>query len=153
VSVIDRFYRAFAERDADGMCACYHPAVHFSDPVFPDLQGPRAGAMWQMLCASGEDLRIEYERLDEKSARWNAWYTFQGGRAVHNLVDASFELEDGLITRHTDRFDLWRWSRMALGPTGYLLGWTPMVRSAIRRQANKGLDHWIETKGLPELNR
>ena len=42
---------------------------------------------------------------------------------------------------------------MALGPTGYLLGWTPMVRSAIRRQADKGLDRWIETKGLPELNQ
>ncbi|MFY8063069.1 MAG: nuclear transport factor 2 family protein, partial [Usitatibacteraceae bacterium] len=32
---IRRFYAAFANRDADGMAACYHPEIAFSDPAFP----------------------------------------------------------------------------------------------------------------------
>ena len=38
-----------------------------------------------------------------------------------------------------DSFDLWRWSRQALGTKGLLLGWTPLVRNAVRAQALKGL--------------
>ena len=41
------------------MAECYASDVHFSDPVFPDLRGPRAGAMWQMLTEAPGDLRIE----------------------------------------------------------------------------------------------
>jgi hypothetical protein len=36
---IERFYRALAACDGDGMAACYAPDVHFSGPVFPDLNG------------------------------------------------------------------------------------------------------------------
>jgi len=151
VSTIERFYAAFSERDADGMCACYHPDVRFSDPVFPDLQGGRAGAMWQMLCANGKDLRVEFEASGDDAGRWQAWYTFRTGRAVHNIIDARFVLKDGLIVEHTDSFDLWRWTRMALGPTGVLLGWTPMIRNKIQGMAGKGLDQWIADNGLPQL--
>ena len=41
------------------MAACYAPDVTFSDPVFPDLRGAQAGAMWRMLTASSTDLRVE----------------------------------------------------------------------------------------------
>ena len=151
MSVIDRFYTAFASRDADAMCACYHPDVEFSDPVFPDLKGGQAGAMWQMLCAGGKDLRVEHTLEGEDGARWQAWYTFRTGRLVHNIIDAKFELRDGLIVKHTDVFDLWRWTRMALGPSGYLLGWSPMVRNKVQTMAGKGLSKWVEENGLPEL--
>ena len=75
------------------MEACYAPDVHFSDPVFVDLRGPEAGAMWRMLTERGTDLRVELlERSvdgDRGSARWRAHYTFsQTGRPVVNDVRA-----------------------------------------------------------------
>lgn len=146
--VIARFYEAFAKRDAAGMIACYDPAVQFSDPVFPDLRGERAGAMWRMLCARGKDLRIECRdvRADATggSAHWDAWYTFsRTGRAVHNSVDASFEFRDGRIVRHTDRFDLHRWAAQALGLPGRLLGGTAFLQKRIRAMAAQGLDAYL----------
>ena len=62
---------------------------------------------------------------------------------MHNEIDATFTFSDGVIASHRDVFDLWRWSRMALGKKGTLLGWTPLVRKAIRKQARKSLDAWI----------
>ncbi len=146
--MIRRFYEAFAKRDADTMVACYAPDVHFSDPVFPDLRGERAGAMWKMLAGRAADLRVESSgfRADDRegAAHWEAWYTFSAtGRRVHNVIDARFEFRDGLITRHADTFDFWRWSRQALGPAGLFLGWSPIVRNKVRGQAAKGLDLYL----------
>ena len=145
--LLTRFYAAFARRDAESMAACYAPDVVFSDPVFPKLEGAQAGNMWRMLCAAGKDLRIEASGIeaDDTSARahWDAWYTFSGtGRAVHNIIDARFEFANGLIRRHTDTFDLWRWSRLALGPSGLFLGWSPLVQNTIRDRARRGLEKW-----------
>jgi hypothetical protein len=76
-------------------------------------------------------------------AHWDAWYTFSAtGRSVHNIIDARFEFADGLIRRHTDTFDLWRWSRLALGPSGLFLGWSPLVQNTIRDRARRGLEKW-----------
>lgn len=147
--LINRFYEAFARRDGAAMAACYHPAVHFSDPVFPDLNGPAAGAMWRMLTERGKDLRIEHRDVQADdvagSAHWEAWYTFSAtGRAVHNVIDARFAFKDGLIVNHEDSFDFYRWSRQALGATGLLLGWTPMVKGKVRGQAAAGLAKFME---------
>ena len=143
-ALIERFYGAFAERDGAGMAACYAPDVRFSDPVFTDLRGPEAGAMWRMLTGRANDLRIELlerEADDERgSARWRAHYTFtQTGRPVVNDVRASFRFAGGLIAEHRDDFGFHRWARQALGPTGLLLGWTPLVKSGVRRRARAGL--------------
>jgi ketosteroid isomerase-like protein len=146
--LIKRFYTSFQKRDAAGMVACYDPQVQFSDPVFTDLKGSRAGAMWTMLCERGKDLKIEFRdvRADAAagSAHWDAWYTFTTtGRKVHNAIDATFEFRDGRIVRHTDRFDLHRWAGQALGPVGKLLGWTPLLQNKIRGMAAKGLDDFV----------
>lgn len=146
--LIARFYEAFQRRDAAAMAACYHREIHFSDEVFPDLRGPQAGAMWAMLCARGKDLRVEPSGVTADdargSARWDAWYTFSGsGRRVHNVIEATFAFRDGLIVRHVDRFDFWRWSRQALGPAGLLLGWTPFLRAKVRAQAARSLATWM----------
>ncbi|MBL8949180.1 MAG: nuclear transport factor 2 family protein, partial [Myxococcaceae bacterium] len=78
--LIERFYTAFSKRDGEGMAACYASDVKFSDPVFPDLQGPRAGGMWKMLCSRAADLQIEFRDVQandtEGSAHWDATYTF-----------------------------------------------------------------------------
>ncbi len=143
-AVVRSFYEAFARRDAEAMVACYADDVRFSDPVFPSLEGAAARAMWRMLCERGRDLAIEFEVAPGgASAHWEARYTFGAtGRRVHNVIDARFEFRNGAIARHTDAFDLWRWTRHALGPTGVLLGWTPIVRGKVRGMAAKGLAEW-----------
>ena len=148
---IRRFYTAFQKRDAAGMNACYAQDVQFSDPVFPDLRGDAARAMWTMLCERGKDLKIEFRdvRADGAtgSAHWEAWYTFSGsGRQVHNIIDATFEFRDGKISKHTDRFDLHRWAGLALGLPGKLLGWTPLLQNKIRAMAKKSLDSYRAQK-------
>lgn len=150
-ALLEKFYGAFQERDHATMASCYHPEVVFSDPVFPHLEGPRAGAMWHMLCERGKDLKLEYSGIqaDDQGgqAHWEAWYTFsQTGRKVHNVIDASFQFRDGLIVEHKDHFDLWRWSRQALGAPGLLLGWTPIIGNAVRKKAGQGLDLFLEKK-------
>jgi ketosteroid isomerase-like protein len=146
-AVIERFYRAFAARDGAAMAACYAPDVIFSDPVFPRLEGAQAGAMWRMLCQRARDLTIESTGITATGgrgrARWTARYTFVAtGRKVVNVVDADFELRDGRIVRHTDRFGFWRWARQALGPLGLLLGWSGLVRKKVRAQAAQSLAAW-----------
>ena len=142
------FYACFGRRDAGGMVACYDPSVAFSDPVFPDLKGAEAIAMWRMLCERAKDLRIEASAIEADDgkgrAHWDAWYLFsKTGRQVHNQVDATFEFREGKIVRHADRFDLWRWAGMALGLKGRLLGWAPFVQRAIRKEADGGLRDYI----------
>ncbi len=146
---INRFYESFRSLDAEGMCACYHPHVVFSDPVFGVLSGNEAMGMWRMLCARAKELKISFSDVEahgtEVTAHWEADYTFsQTGRSVHNVIDASFTFQDDKIVRHVDRFNLWKWAGMALGPTGLLLGWTPLVRGRVRTEARRGLEHFLQ---------
>lgn len=142
-ALIERFYAAFARCDWAAMAACYHPQVHFSDEVF-DLHGADAGLMWRMLCTNARDLRIDASAIAADEARgrahWDARYTFGAtGRKVINRIDARFEFRDGLIVRHVDHFDFWRWSRQALGAPGWALGWSSLLRDQVRRRAAAGL--------------
>ena len=151
-ALIDGFYRAFQQRDHAAMAACYAPDAVFEDAVF-SLRGWRVGAMWRMLCERGKDLRVEHSNVradaTQGSAHWDAWYTFSAsGRPVHNSIDADFELRDGRIVHHTDRFDLHRWASQALGLKGRLLGGTPFLRKAIRANAARSLDAFARQNGL-----
>ena len=152
--LITRFYEGFARRDAEAMAACYHKDIEFSDPVFPDLKGDQAGDMWRMLATRATDLAVRFEvkEVDDRrgAAHWDADYTFaKTRRMVNNRIDAEFEFKDGLISWHRDDFDFWRWSRMALGPSGVFLGWTPIVRNAVRKQAADGLEAFRRKAGRP----
>jgi ketosteroid isomerase-like protein len=144
--VIERFYGAFARKDGDAMAACYTPDVRFSDPVFGELRGDEAGDMWRMLTARAQDLVVtlaEHEAAEDRgTARWLADYTFRTGRKVHNDVRAQFRFRDGLIAEHDDRFSFHTWARQALGPPGLLLGWTPMLRGKVSREARSGLEEF-----------
>jgi ketosteroid isomerase-like protein len=147
--LIERFYTAFDRRDGDAMAACYGPDARFRDPVFGELTAAEAGAMWRMLTARADDLRVELVEADADaergSARWIAHYTFtQTGRPVVNDVRAKFRFADGLFAEHSDRFGFWRWSRQAIGTRGLLLGWTPQMRLAVHRQARAGLSRAME---------
>ena len=147
-ALIERFYAAFAQRDGPGMAACYAPNVHFRDPVFGDLEGPEAGAMWRMLAATARDFRLELlehgAEATTGTAHWLAHYTFsQTGRPVVNDVQAAFRFGAGLIVDHVDSFDFTRWAGQALGPRGRFLGWTPFLRSAVRRRARTNLERFV----------
>ena len=135
------------------MNACYAPEIHFSDPVFQDLTGSEVYAMWHMLCERGTDLEVTFSDIEASnsagSAHWQARYTLGGSdRQIHNIVTATFALENGLISEHRDDFDLWKWTRMALGLSGTLLGWSGSVQDKVREQANKQLERFID--GHPE---
>jgi ketosteroid isomerase-like protein len=149
VELINRFYTAFARRDAEAMNACYAQDVEFSDPVFVGLKGDEARGMWSMLCGRAADLQVvhsDVEADDNKgSAKWVAHYSFSAtGRAVENRIEARFVFKDGLIQRHDDSFDLWRWMRQALGPTGLLMGWAPFAQNKLRKTARAGLDKFLK---------
>ena len=145
--LIERFYAAFARRDGAAMAACYTPDVVFYDPVFQGLEGRQPGAMWRMLTQRGKDLEVRL--LDHAAdgetgtAHWTADYTFSTGRKVHNDVHARFLFRDGLISDHRDSFDLWAWTRQALGVPGVLLGWSPLIQNTVRRKARAGLDAFM----------
>ena len=145
--LIQRFYAAFARHDGDEMAACYAPGARFSDPVFTDLRDAEPGAMWRMLTGRAEDLEVklaEHEAGDERgSAHWLADYTFSTGRKVHNDIRAEFRFEHGLIAEHRDSFSFYTWARQALGPAGLALGWTPMVRGRVKREARARLDEFL----------
>ncbi|MDQ6731383.1 MAG: nuclear transport factor 2 family protein [Actinomycetota bacterium] len=142
--LIERFDAAFARRDGAAIAACYAPDVRFRDPVFGELRGDAPGAMWRMLIGRADDLeiRLTAHGVDggHGNAHWIADYTFTAtGRTVHNDVQARFCFGGGLICDHEDRFSFWTWSRQALGPAGLALGWTPLLRARVRRQALAGL--------------
>jgi ketosteroid isomerase-like protein len=146
--LIEQFYTCFQRKDHAGMIACYHPAVEFTDPVFQTLKGKQVGAMWHMLIERGKDLTLEFSSVeatgDSGKAHWEAKYPFSStGRPVHNVIDAVFTFQDGKIFRHRDHFDLWKWTRMALGTSGILLGWSPIVQNKVRATARAGLDKFI----------
>jgi ketosteroid isomerase-like protein len=149
--LIERFYAAFDRRDGDAMAACYAPDAVFSDPVFGRLDAAQAGAMWRMLTARADDLRVElveHEADGESgSARWIARYTFtQTGRPVVNDVRSRFRFREGLIAEQVDRFGFFQWARQALGPRGAVLGWMPQTRLSVQRQARAGLDRWMQQR-------
>lgn len=143
-NVLNTFYSAFAQRDWSTMGACYADDARFSDPVFPDLDARGVRAMWKMLLTSGTDLRITFRVIEENATagvcEWEAFYTFsRTGRKVHNIIRSEFKLRDGSIVHQKDRFNFSRWSRQALGASGALLGWSPLVKNKVRGIAAAGL--------------
>lgn len=151
MELIESFYSAFQKRDHVTMASLYHPSVHFSDPVFPDLDFSQVTAMWQMFCETGTDLKISFEDIlaDDTlgSATWIAEYPFsQTGRKVRNVISADFEFRDGKIIRHRDSFKFWKWTRKALGVPGIFLGWSPPLQNKVRGLAARSLRKFMENK-------
>lgn len=150
--LIRNFYESFARNDAAGMIACYHDKIEFKDPAFGTLQGEDAKNMWRMLIENGKgNIKINFENVaadEEKgSADWTAEYVFsKTGKKVVNNVHAEFSFKDGKIIRHVDEFDLWKWSKQALGTTGLLLGWSPFLKNKIRQNAVSALRKYTETQ-------
>lgn len=143
-ALVNRFYASFAAGDAEAMASCYDDDITFEDPVFGELTGADPGDMWRMLCANATDLEVEHsiEVADATTAltNWVATYTFSAtGRAVRNEIVANMRFVDGKISDHRDSFSVWKWSSQALGTTGRLLGWSPLVKRKVRSMARTNL--------------
>ena len=148
--LIEKFYTAFQNKDAEGMIECYHPEIIFQDPVFGELKGAKARNMWRMLVKNGgEDLKVTFSDIqatnEKGQGKWEAKYVFgKQKRKVHNRISSQFTFKDEKIYRHLDSFNFWRWSRMALGPLGFWLGLTPFLKNSVRRQSLKTLEKFSE---------
>lgn len=147
--LIQTFYEAFNKLDHETMNACYADDVTFSDSVFKNLNGKQTRAMWHMLCIRAKEFKLTFSEVQandqEGSCHWEPIYLFSAtGRSVHNIIDAKFRFKDGKIIQHEDTFNLYRWTKMALGPMGYLLGWTPMIQNRVRKTALSNLHSFIQ---------
>lgn len=148
--LIEKFYTAFNHKDAEQMLSCYHDNIVFEDPAFGILNGERAKGMWQMLISRGENIEsIKFYDVEANEqtgkAKWIAKYKFgPKKRAVVNHISATFEFADGKIIKHTDTFDLWKWSSQALGLPGQLLGWSGFMKKKIRSTSNRALSRFLE---------
>lgn len=154
-SIIEKFYQAFKNLDAEGMIECYHNEIKFEDPAFGVLRGEKAKNMWRMLCDSqkGKDFKIEVSNIEfinpKGRAHWEAYYIFSiTGRKVHNIINAEFDFKEGKIITHIDQFDLYRWSKQALGIKGLLLGWTTFFKKKLNAQTNRLLAEFEQKNSI-----
>jgi len=140
IEIIHSFYQAFKDLDPELMVSHYDENIEFTDPAFGTIKGVDACNMWRMLIGRAhKTLRIEYSDVrsdgDKVTAHLEAFYPFsKTGRSVHNIIEAEFEFREDKIVKHSDSFDFWRWSSMALGLPGILLGWSPLLKNKVRKQ-------------------
>jgi ketosteroid isomerase-like protein len=153
--LVENFFQAFQDKDAERMINCYHPEIIFQDPVFGELKGVEVRNMWRMLILNGgDDLKISFSDIEvnheEGRGKWEAKYLFgRQKRKVHNKISSTFIFREGKIYRHLDSFNFWRWARMALGISGFLLGPTPYLKNIVRRQSLQALQKFSEKNPEP----
>ena len=63
-----------------------------------------------------------------------------------NHVKAHMRIQNGKITEHTDEFDIYKWSRQALGLPGVLLGWSGYLKNKIRHDAKQKLAQYMNKR-------
>ena len=144
--ILTKFYTSFSEGNSAGMISCYHENVVFDDPAFGKLKGERAIAMWQMLLSKKveSELNISFKIMNENQVEWIANYKYGPKKApITNKVIGTFEFKDGLILKHSDNFSMWKWSQQALGLSGYLLGWSSLVKNKVQATTNKLLKKYM----------
>ena len=147
---INKFYSAFAKLDYKTMQSCYTPDAVFNDPAFGLLDTESTKAMWEMLCKRAKDVSLTFENiqlLDDEytTCEWNAKYLFsKSNRKINNKIKAHMRFKDGLILEHTDAFDFYKWTRMALGIPGFLFGWSNFMQRKIQRSARAELLEFMD---------
>jgi hypothetical protein len=147
--LVQRFFHAFAEGDYRGMQQCLHPDVEFADIGF-DLSGKQVSAMWHMICEKGTQIMFRNVQADDTqgTARWECHYDFNKDEdskphSVHNVIEARFRFENGLIREHRDSCDFERWARQALGLVGAVLGEFEFLHNKVRESAKAKIEKFI----------
>ncbi|PJZ78255.1 nuclear transport factor 2 family protein [Leptospira neocaledonica] len=148
------FYKSFGSRNSASIADFYSQDAEFSDPVFPKLKGGAVPGMWSMLLERMDpNASIELVEANASAetgtAYWVATYLFsKTGRKVQNHIRSEFQFKNGKVVKQKDRFPLWKWTRMALGTPGVLLGWSPLVQGKVRSEAARNLEHYLKKKGI-----
>ncbi|MGB5988742.1 MAG: nuclear transport factor 2 family protein [Marinifilaceae bacterium] len=148
--VIKKFYTSFSDSNIKGMIECYHKEIVFIDPVFGKLKGERVIKMWEMLLAKkNKGNKISFSNImassEKGEANWVAEYIYgEDKRKIVNKISANFKFKEGKIIEHTDYFNLWKWTKQAMGPAGYLLGWSYFMRKQIQEKAKIRLEEFIK---------
>ncbi len=137
---ITAFYTALENADSKVVCESYHTDIIFRDPIFGRLVGRDVCQMWKMLIDKAKgNLKIELSEVKADdylgSALWKATYNLGKNRPITNVIRAEFHFKDGLIIKHTDDFDIWKWAKQALGVRGILFGWTGHMQKKIQEKA------------------
>lgn len=146
--IVVEFYKAFQKADSKSMNLLYHNDLRFHDPVFGELDYQETTAMWQMLCSANQTLTIDFSINDatknEVRVRWEARYHFgKKKRPVHNIISTHMVVEEQRIKYHTDSFNLYRWTRQAIGWPGAMFGWAPFFKRKIRKMSRNYLQSYM----------
>lgn len=144
IEIVESFYKAFQQKNAQAMNAVLAENVCFEDPAFGKLKGEDVKYMWQFLTENAENFSLEYKVSEVKknklTAQWTSKYTFSAtGNEVINEVASVFELKDGKIVSHKDDFDLKKWVKQALGSAAGIFGGSFLVKNAVQKQSNNYL--------------
>ena len=105
--------------------------------------------MWEMLLSKkSSTTKISFSGIETSenkgNVNWVANYVYgKEKRKVTNKVSANFKFKDGKIIEHIDTFNVWLWSKQALGTIGFLLGWTPFMKHKIQKTTKKQLEDFI----------
>lgn len=147
-AVIRKLYQSFQNHDGEAMASVYHRDASFEDPAFGKLKGKEIGDMWKLLLELSQgQIAIRYSQVDVHNglgkAHWDADYRFSlTGFLIDNHIESSFSFKDGLIYTQTDEFDFHRWSALAIGLPGQLLGGTPFLKTYFQTQVRQRLAQW-----------
>jgi hypothetical protein len=149
---LTRFFACFSNGDYQGMQSCLHPDVEFTDIGF-ELRGKEVGAMWHMIVSKGIQVSFRDIKVDDRTgtAHWECDYQFRKDadsepRPVHNVVEAKFCFDGGLIREHHDECDFWNWFEQAMGPIGKGAHVFDFLENMIERLLKRDLPSNIEQK-------
>jgi hypothetical protein len=67
--------------------------------------------MWKMLISNEGELKIDTSdiKADEYVDQLDRSYSFK--LIAINIIHSRFHFQDGLIVKHIDDFDVWKWSK------------------------------------------
>lgn len=140
-SIIKKLLKAYGNKDYPAIAKCYHQDVRFIDPIFGHIKGQNVFSMWKTLINNNNGKlkikAIEILTTDYLgSAKWIITYKHsKTNRQIVNVITSNFHFKDGLIIKHVDDFDIWKWSKQAFGFSGYLFGWTGYMQQKLHDNA------------------
>ncbi len=152
-TLLQKFFQALRDKNLEDMMRCYHPNATFTDPVFGTLEGEALKGMWMMIFEKSPDLTIQFSNIqagEEKGkAEWVSTYIFsKTNRIIENKIHSRLSFREGQIFTHKDFFSLWKWAGMALGASGYILGFTSIIQNQIRLDAQNGLKIYLKRRKI-----
>jgi ketosteroid isomerase-like protein len=150
-ALVKSLYEGLKQLNASKMIACYHPQATFEDPVFGKLNRQELEAMWKLLLSRAQDFTLTYSDIhcDESqgSGKVTARYTFSAtGRPVINEIHSQFTFKEGKIFSQKDHFSLWKWTRQAVGLSGWFFGWLPNYKTKLQKKIRLGLQRFMESR-------